>query len=74
LGGYKISKPEDEGPAILEFVLKLHEDSNLLLEFNTDPDKSMLEAGISSEENRTIIKSGNFIKLGRLLISINKRG
>ena len=74
MGGYKISKPEDEGQAILEFVLKLHEDSNLLLEFNTDPDKSMLEAGISSEENRTIIKSGNFIKLGRLLISINKRG
>jgi hypothetical protein len=74
LGGYKISKPEDEGPAILEFVLKLHEDSNLLSEFNTDPDKSMLEAGISSEENRTIFKSGNFIKLGRLLISINKRG
>ncbi|NAL78682.1 hypothetical protein [Nitrososphaera sp. AFS] len=74
MGGYKISKPEDEGPAILEFVLKLHEDSNLLSEFNTDPDKSMLEAGISSEENRTIIKSGNFIKLGRLLISINKRG
>lgn len=72
--GCKISKPEDEGPAILEFVLKLHEDSNLLSEFNTDPDKSMLDAGITSEENRTIIKSGNFIKLGRLLISINKRG
>jgi hypothetical protein len=74
LGGYKISKPEDEGQAILEFVLKLHEDSNLLSEFNADPDKSMLEAGIGSEENRIIIKSGDSVKLGKLLISINKRG
>jgi hypothetical protein len=67
-----MSKPEDEGTTILEFVLRLHEDSKLLTEFNEDPDKTMLEAGINSEENRKIMKSGNLLRLSQLLISINK--
>ena len=68
-----MSKPGDEGATILEFVIRLHEDSKLLTEFNKNPDKIMLEAGINSEENRKIMKSGNLIRLSQLLISINKR-
>ena len=50
-----------------ELLLKLQEDSKLLIEFNKDPDKVMIEAGISSEEQRNILKSGDAKKIRLLL-------
>ena len=52
---------------ISEFILKLQEDSTFLHEFNLDPDKVMIEAGISSEQDRSMLKSGDILKVRRLL-------
>ena len=52
---------------LVEFMLRLQEDSELLTEFNKEPDKVMIEAGISSEEERNIIKSRDMLKIRQLL-------
>lgn len=52
---------------IPEFILRLQEDYNLLAEFNEDPDKVMKDAGIESEKNRKILKSGNLLKVEELV-------
>lgn len=54
-------------PRIAQFILKLQEDYKLLAEFNKDPDKVMNDAGITSEENRKILKSGSLLKIEELL-------
>ena len=58
-------KTRDSG--IAQFILKLQEDYKLLTEFNRDPDKVMDDAGIMSEENRKILKSGDLLKIEELL-------
>jgi hypothetical protein len=50
------SKYDPKRSKITELLLKLQEDSKLLLEFNKDPDKVMIEARITSEEYRNILK------------------
>jgi hypothetical protein len=52
---------------ITQFILRLQEDHKLLAEFNKDPDKVMIDAGITSEENRKILKSGDLLKIEQLL-------
>lgn len=52
---------------LVEFMLRLQEDFRLLIEFNKYPDKVMIEAGISSEEERNIIKSRDMLKIRQLL-------
>jgi ribosomal peptide maturation radical SAM protein 1 len=52
---------------VAEFLLKLQEDSKLLAAFNKDPDKVMIEAGISSEEDRNILKGRDVLKIRQLL-------
>jgi hypothetical protein len=59
--------PEPGPSKVIELLLKLQEDSKFLAEFNRDPDKVMIEAGISSEEDRNIIKSGDAKKIRLLL-------
>jgi hypothetical protein len=61
------SKPEHKPYDIAQLLLNLQEDSNLLTEFNKDPDKVMLEAGITSEEDRSILKSRDILKVRQLL-------
>ena len=48
-------------------MLKLQEDSNLLAEFNRDPDKVMIEVGITSEEDRNVLKTRDMLKIRQLL-------
>lgn len=50
-----------------ELILKLQQDSKFLAEFNKHPDEVMIEAGISSEEDRDTIKTRDMIKIRRLL-------
>jgi hypothetical protein len=64
-----MSDSEDEHSKLAELLLRLQEDSKLLAEFDKDPDKVMIEAGISSEEYRNIMKSGDESKIRRLLLS-----
>jgi hypothetical protein len=52
---------------IAELLLKLQEDFNLLTEFNLDPDRVMIEAGITSEEDRNMLKSRDMLKIRQLL-------
>lgn len=52
---------------IAQFILRLQEDYKLLAEFNKDPDKVMNDEGITSEENRKILKSGDLLKIEQLL-------
>jgi hypothetical protein len=52
---------------VAELLLNLQEDSMFLAEFNKDPDKVMIEAGISSEEERNILKSRDILKIRQLL-------
>jgi hypothetical protein len=61
------SKPEPGSLKIAEFILELQEDSKFLAAFNEDPDKVMIEAGISSEEDRNILKSRDMLKVRQLL-------
>lgn len=58
-------KTRDSG--IAQFILKLQEDYKLLAEFNKDPDKVMNDAGITSERNKKILKSGDLLKIEELL-------
>lgn len=52
---------------IPEFILRLQEDYNLLAEFNRNPDKVMKDAGIESEEDRKILKSGDLLEVEELV-------
>jgi len=52
---------------LAEFMLRLQEDTELLAEFNLDPDKVMVGAGITSEEDRNILKSRDMLKIRQLL-------
>ena len=52
---------------VTEFILKLQEDYKFLLEFRKDPDKVMIEAGISSQKLRNIIKSGDITMIRQLI-------
>lgn len=61
------SKSEPKTSKVAKLLLKLQEDSNFLAEFNKDPDKIMIMAGISSEQDRNTIKSRDMIKIRRLL-------
>jgi hypothetical protein len=61
------SKSEHKPSRIAELVLRLQEDSNFLAEFNKDPDKVIIEAGITSEEDRNILKSRDISKIRQLL-------
>lgn len=64
-----MSDLEREHSKLAELLLRLQEDSKLLAEFDKDPDKVMIEAGISSEDNRNIMKSGDESKIRRLLLA-----
>ena len=55
------------GSKLVECILRLHEDPKLLAEFNKDPDKVMTQAGITAEEDRQILKSGDLLKVRELL-------
>jgi hypothetical protein len=61
------STREPRTSKLAEFILKLQEHSKFLAEFNKDPDKVMIEAGISSEEDRNILKSRDILKVRQLL-------
>jgi hypothetical protein len=61
------SKPEHKPSKIAQLLLNLQEDSKLLTEFNKDPDKVMIEFGITSEEDRNILKSRDILKVRQLL-------
>jgi hypothetical protein len=56
-----------ESSKVAQLLLKLQEDSKLLAEFNRDPDRIMIEAGISSQEDRNTLKSGNILRVQQLL-------
>jgi hypothetical protein len=62
-----MSDSEDERSKLVELLLRLQEDSKLLAEFDEDPDKVMIESGITSEEYRNIIKSRDMIEIHKLL-------
>lgn len=59
--------PESRPSKVAELILKLQEDFKFLAEFNIDPDRVMIEAGISSEEDRNILKSGDLVKIRELV-------
>jgi hypothetical protein len=61
------SKPEHQPSKIADLLLTLQEDFKLLTEFNKDADKVMIEAGITSEEERNILKSRDILKVRQLL-------
>jgi hypothetical protein len=67
-----MSELGDEHSKLAELLLRLQEDSKLLAEFNKDPDKVMIEAGITSEQYRNIIKTRDMIKIHQLLEKGNK--
>ncbi len=56
-----------ESSKVAQLLLKLQEDSKYLTEFNRDPDRIMIEAGISSQEDRNTLKSGNILRVQQLL-------
>ena len=60
-------KSEPKTSKIAELLLRLQEDSKLLAEFNIDPDKVMIEAGITSEEDRNVLKTRDMLKIHQLL-------
>ncbi len=60
-------KREHKPSKVADLLLKLQEDSKLLAEFNKDPDKVMIESGITSEEDRKILKSRDIFKVRQLL-------
>jgi hypothetical protein len=62
-----MSKPEDEYSKLVELLLALQEDSKLLAAFDKDPDKVMIEAGITSEKYRSILKTRDTLKIHTLL-------
>jgi len=66
-----MSKPDYEHSKLFEFLLSLQEDSKLLVAFNKDPDKVMIEAGITSEKYRNILKTRDTLKIHLLLQEIN---
>ena len=57
---------------LLQFILKLQEDSKLLEEFQKDPERLMIDAGINSKDDRDIIKSGDLLKVRELLAKVVK--
>lgn len=61
------SQPEQEQSKIVQLLLRLQEDFKLLAEFDKDPDKVMVEAGISSEADRDILKTRDMLKIHELL-------
>lgn len=62
-----MSKPEeDEYSKLVELLLALQEDSKLLAAFDKDPDKVMIEAGITSEKYRSILKTRDTLKIHML--------
>jgi hypothetical protein len=62
-----MSQSEYEYSKLAELLLRLQEDSKLLAEFDKDPDKVMIEAGISSDGDRNILKSRDILKVRQLL-------
>jgi hypothetical protein len=56
-----------QGSKAAEFILKLQEDLKFLAEFTNDPDKIMNEAGITSEEERNVLKTRDMLKIRQLL-------
>ena len=56
-----------ESSKVAQLLLKLQEDSKYLAEFNRDPDRIMIEAGISSQEDRNTLKGGNILRVQQLL-------
>jgi hypothetical protein len=60
-------KREHKPSKVADLLLKLQENSKLLAEFNRDPDKVMIEAGITSEEDRNVLKTRDMIKIRQLL-------
>jgi hypothetical protein len=52
-----MSKPEYESYKLVELLLALQEDSKLLAAFDKDPDRVMIESGITSEKYRNILKT-----------------
>lgn len=58
---------EPKTSKVAELLLKLQEDSRYLVEFNKDPDRVMIEAGIFSEEDRNLLKSRDILKVRELL-------
>lgn len=63
---------DSEYRKVAELIMRLQEDSNLLEEFNKNPDKVMIESGILSEESRNIIKSGDRQRIENLIIAAKK--
>jgi hypothetical protein len=62
-----MSGSEQEHSKLVELLLRLQEDSKLLTEFDKDPDRVMIEAGVTSEQYRSIIKTRDMIKIHQLL-------
>lgn len=59
---------------VAEFILSLQEDLKFLKEFNNDPDKIMIEFGISSEEIRNVLKSNDMLRIRHLLaLALNNK-
>jgi hypothetical protein len=61
------SKSEHKPSRVAELILRLQEDSKLLVEFNKDPDNVIIEAGITSDEDRNVLKSRDISKIRQLL-------
>jgi hypothetical protein len=59
-----MSEPKYEPP--VQLLLSL-QDPKLLAAFNNDPDKVMIEAGITSEKYRNILKTRGTLKIHLLL-------
>jgi hypothetical protein len=62
-----MSKPEYESYKLVELLLALQEDSKLLAAFDKDPDRVMIESGITSEKYRNILKTRDALKVRLLL-------
>jgi hypothetical protein len=58
-----MSDPEDERSKLAELLLRLQEDFKLLDDFEKDPDKVMIEAGVTSEQCRNTIKTRDMIEI-----------
>jgi hypothetical protein len=62
-----MSKLEYEYSRLVQLLLSLQEDPKLLAAFNKDPDKVMIEAGVTSEKYRNILKTRDTLKIHLLL-------
>jgi hypothetical protein len=62
-----VSKPEYEHSKLVELLLSLQEDAKLLAAFDKDPDRVMLESGITSEKYRNILNTRDRLKIHLLL-------